>query len=133
MTARMTVLEIVAVLAGAVIGTLVLDFATWLLADGTFLSHFASPAWLVLALVTVALYALLYHKLPATPAVLGSFFIGILVPSVIVKLGFDSVLSWSTLFMLHAIFSLASLATYRFVHANAAVRKAVGEATDASR
>ncbi len=133
MTALMTVLEIVAILAGAVIGTLVLDFATWLLADGTFLSHFASPAWLVLALVTVALYALLYHKLPATPAVLGSFFIGILVPSVIVKLGFDSVLSWSTLFMLHAIFSLASLATYRFVHANAAVRKAVGEATDASR
>ena len=57
MSARMTVLEVIAVVAGAVIGLLALDFASWLFADTSFFALLASPGRILVALVTVGLFA----------------------------------------------------------------------------
>lgn len=129
MSPRMIVLEVIAVVAGAIIGLLVVDFFHWLFADGAFFALLASLGRLVVALVTVGLFAFYYRSMPPTPAALASFFTGVGLPAVLDKFGFDSPLSWGTLLFLYAIFAVVALFTYRFVHANAAVRRVAGEIT----
>jgi len=129
MSPRMLVLEIIAVVAGAIIGLLVVDFFHWLFANGAFFALLSSLGRIVVALVTVGLFAFYYRSMPPTPAALASFFTGVGLPAILDKFGFDSPLSWGTLLFLYAIFAVVALFTYRFVHANAAVRRVAGEIT----
>ncbi|MEF2553275.1 hypothetical protein VQ042_18240 [Aurantimonas sp. A2-1-M11] len=122
MSARMTVLEVIAVVAGAVIGLLALDFASWLFADTGFLTLLASPGRIVVALVTVGLFAFYYRSMSQTPAALASFFTGVGLPALIDRFGFDSLLSWGSLLFLYVVFAIVALLTYRFVHATALAR-----------
>ncbi|WP_102960397.1 hypothetical protein [Mangrovicella endophytica] len=119
---RTIAVEAIAVLAGAVIGTLLLDILNWLFFDGPFLGLVTSPGHLVVALITVGIYAFYYRSLPPTPAALAAFFTGVILPAVLHRYAFDSVLGWGGLLFLYVLFSLASLFTYRFVHANGFVR-----------
>ncbi|HEY9058420.1 MAG TPA: hypothetical protein VIN77_14815 [Aurantimonas sp.] len=127
MSPRMIVLETIAVVAGAIIGLLVVDFFHWLFADGAFFALVSSLGRIVVALVTVGLFAFYYRSMPPTAAALASFFTGVGLPAILDKFGFDSPLSWGTLLFLYAIFAVVALFTYRFVHANAAVRRVTGE------
>lgn len=130
MTAKMVFVETVAVLAGAVIGTLVAGFCIWLFAGVPFMTAMFSPADYVLALVTVILFAVLYAKLDATPAVLASLAIGVLLPTVVDRFAFGSTLSLTSLVIANLVFAVVALSTYRFVHANGAVRDAARRAAD---
>ena len=129
MSPRMIVLEVIAVVAGAIIGLLVVDFFHWLFANGAFFALLSSLGRIVVALITVGLFAFYYRSMPPTPAALASFFTGVGLPAILDKFGFDSPLSWGTLLFLYAIFAVVTLFTYRFVHANAAVRRVAGEIT----
>ncbi|MFD2238726.1 hypothetical protein [Aureimonas populi] len=130
MTAKWVILEIIAVIAGAVLGTLVSGFAAWLFAGVGFTTALFSLSDYVLALVTVALFALLYARLPGTPAALASLALGILLPTVIDRFAFDQPLGWLALILVNLVFAVAALSAYRFVHANAAVRQVAGRAAD---
>lgn len=127
MSPRQFVLEVIAVVAGAVIGTLVVDVLSFVFADGAVFSMLASLGRLLIALVTVGLFAFYYRSMPPTPAALASFFTGVGLPAVIEKFGFDTLLSWGTILFLYAIFSLVALFTYRFVHASGTVRKVAAD------
>lgn len=120
MSAKRKGSEIVAVLAGAVIGTLVAGCFAWLFADAELLLVVGTPAVYVLALATVALFAAAYRYLPPTPAVLASLVAGVVVPSVFARFAFDAVQTWGTILLLSLVFAVVALLTYRFVHASAA-------------
>ncbi|GGE08708.1 hypothetical protein GCM10011390_29740 [Aureimonas endophytica] len=127
MSARLVLMEAIAVLCGAVIGLLVVNLLHWLFADGDFIALTVSLGRFALAIVTVAIFAVFYHYLPQTPAALASFFVGILLPSVIVLFSYDVPLATTTVLLLYTGFSLVALLTYRFVLANSAVRQAATE------
>ncbi len=122
MSPKLWVLEAIAVLAGAMIGTLVAAFVFWLFLDGSFAVGAAQPGPYVLALVTVVIFAVLYHQLPATPAVLASLAVGIALPALVVRFAADLVLGWGSLLFLALVFALVSLSVYRFVHASGRAR-----------
>lgn len=128
--ARFTIVEAIAVLAGAVIGVLVEALFGWLFLSVAFASLAAAPGVYVLALVTVALFAVLYAKLPGTPATLASLAVGILLPFLVLRFGFDRTETTATLLTLTLVFALASLSVYRFVHASGLVRRASADLTD---
>lgn len=122
MNSRMVVLEPIAVLAGAVIGTLVAGFAERLFAGVPLATTIGTVGPYVLALVTVAIFAALYHRLAATPAVLASLAVGIVLPSLVDRFAFGQTLGWPSLLLFNLVFAVAALAAYRFVHANARAR-----------
>lgn len=130
MTAKTVFVETVAVVAGAVIGTLVAGFCIWLFAGVPFMTAMFSPADYVLALVTVILFAVFYAKLDATPAVLASLAVGVLLPTVVDRFAFGSTLSLTSLVIANLVFAVVALSTYRFVHANGAVRDVARRAAD---
>jgi hypothetical protein len=132
MSPRLVLMEAIAVLCGAVIGLLVVNVLHWLFADGSFVALTVSFGRIVTALVTVAIFAVLYHYLPPTPAALASFFVGIILPSVIVLFSYDAPLTTSTVLVLYTVFSIVALLTYRFVLANAAVRRLASDVPSAS-
>ncbi|WP_152046923.1 hypothetical protein [Aureimonas psammosilenae] len=127
MSARLVLMETIAVLCGAVIGLLFVNLLHWLFADGDFIALTVSLGRFALAIITVAIFAVWYHYLPQTPAALASFFTGILLPAVIVMFSYDVPLTAPTVFLLYTGFSLVALLTYRFVLANSAVRQAASE------
>ena len=128
--ARSAVVETVSVIAGAIIGTLVAALFGWLFLSLGFATLAASPSVYILALVTVAIFAVLYGYLPATPAVLGSLAVGILLPTVIAKFAFDSTETLATLLVVNVVFALTALSVYRFVHASGLVRQAASDVAD---
>jgi len=128
--ARFTLVEAVSVIAGAMVGTLAVAFFGWLFLSIDFASVAAAPAHYVLALVTVAIFAVLYAYLPGTPATLASLAVGILLPTVIAKFAFDSVQTTGTLLALNLVFALAALSVYRFIHASGLVRRAAADVAD---
>ncbi len=128
--AQRAVVETVSVIAGAIIGTLVAALFGWLFLSLAFASLAAAPSVYILALVTVAIFAVLYGNLPATPAVLGSLGVGILLPTVIAKFAFDSTETLTTLLIVNLVFALTALSVYRFVHASGLVRRAADDVTD---
>ena len=128
--AQRAVVETVSVIAGAIIGTLVAALFGWLFLSLAFASLAAAPSVYILALVTVAIFAALYGNLPATPAVLGSLGVGILLPTVIAKFAFDSTETLTTLLVVNLVFALTALSVYRFVHASGLVRRAADDVTD---
>ncbi|WP_294640066.1 hypothetical protein [uncultured Aureimonas sp.] len=128
--ARSAVVETVSVIAGAIIGTLVAAIFGWLFLSLGFATLAASPSVYILALVTVAIFAGLYGYLPATPAVLGSLAVGILLPTVIAKFAFDSTETLATLLAVNVVFALTALSVYRFVHASGLVRQAASDVAD---
>lgn len=130
MSPKLLIVEVIAVLAGAVIGTIVASFVYWLFLDGSFALGAATLGPYVLALVTVAIFAVLYNRLPATPAVLASLAAGILLPAVVVRFAADLALGWGALLFLSLVFALVSLSVYRFVHASGRVRAAARGVTD---
>ncbi|UIJ71551.1 hypothetical protein [Aurantimonas sp. HBX-1] len=127
MSPRLFVIEIIAVVAGAIIGTLVVDILSFVFAENAAFTMLASLGRLLVALVTVGLFAFYYSSMPPTPAALASFFTGVGLPAVIEKFGFDTVFSWGTILFLYAVFALVALFTYRFVHANGTVRKVAAD------
>ena len=130
--ARFAVVETISVLAGAIIGTLVMAAFGWLFLSLGFATLAASPLFYGQALVTVALFALLYAKLPGTPATLASLAVGIVLPSIIVRFAADRGDPLGTLLALHLVFALAALSVYRFVHASGLVRRAAHDVADRS-
>ena len=102
---KMMILECIAVLAGAVLGTVLTGLLAWLFAATPFAVAVASLGSYVLGLVTVALFAFLYHQLDRTPAALASLAVGVVLPTLVDR-------------------SVLALSIYRFVHANAASRQA---------
>lgn len=130
MSPKLILVEAIAVVAGAIIGTLVAGFFAWLFAGTPFATALFSGRDYVLALVVVVVFAVLYAKLEATPAVLASLAVGILLPTIIDRFAFGSSLSWAMLLFLNLVFALAALSTYRFVHANGAVRDVARQAAD---
>lgn len=124
MSPKLLIVEAIAVLAGAVIGTIVASFVYWLFLDGSFAQGAARLGPYVLALVTVALFAVLYNRLPGTPATLASLAVGVLLPAVVARFAADLVLGWGGLLFLALAFALVSLSVYRFVHASGRVRAA---------
>lgn len=128
--AQRAVVETVSVIAGAIIGTLVAAVFGWLFLSLSFGAIAGSPSVYILALVTVAIFAILYGNLPATPAVLGSLGVGILLPTVIAKFAFDSAQNLTTLLVLNLVFALIALSVYRFVHASGLVRRAADDVAD---
>ncbi|KAB0677788.1 hypothetical protein [Aureimonas leprariae] len=127
MSPRLVLMETIAVVCGAVIGLLVVNLLHWLFANGSFVALTVSFGRIVTALVTVAIFAVWYHYLPQTPAALASFFTGLVLPSVIVLFSYDVPLQATTVLILYTVFSIVALLTYRFVLANAAVRKLTSE------
>lgn len=130
MSMKLLIVDAIAIVAGAIIGTLVAGFFAWLFAGVPFATAMFSGRDYVLALVVVVLFAVFYAKLETTPAVLASLAVGILLPTVIDRFAFGSTLSWAMLLFLNLVFALAALSTYRFVHANGAVRDAASRAAD---
>jgi hypothetical protein len=129
-SAKLVFVETVAVVAGAVIGTLVAGFCVWLFAGVPFLTAMFSPADYVLALVTVVLFAVFYAKLEATPAVLVSLAVGTALPTIVDRFAFGSTLGLTSLVLANLVFAVVALSTYRFVHANGAVRDASRRVAD---
>ena len=126
--ARFAVVETISVLAGALIGTLVMAAFGWLFLSLGFATLAAAPGFYILAVVTVAIFALLYAKLPGTPAALASLGVGIVLPTLIVRFAFDRADALGTLLLVHLVFALAALSVYRFVHASGLVRRAADAA-----
>jgi hypothetical protein len=124
---RRIVLEIIAVLAGAVIGTLVAGFCAWLFAGVPFVTAMFSARDYVLALVVVAIFAVFYAQMAATPAVLASLALGIALPTIVDRFAFGSTLAFTTLILVNLVFAVAALSAYRFVHANAQARGLAGD------
>ncbi|ALN71730.1 hypothetical protein [Aureimonas sp. AU20] len=129
-TARFAVVETISVLAGAVIGTLATALFGWLFLSVGFAAIAASPGFYILGIVTVALFALFYAKLPGTPATLLSLAVGVALPVVIVRFAFDRTDTFGTLVTLELVFALVALSVYRFVHASGLVRRAAADAAD---
>lgn len=127
---KLLIVDAIAVVAGAIIGTLVAGFFAWLFAGVAFTEAMFSGRDYVLALVVAILFAVFYARLETTPAVLASLAVGILLPTIIDRFAFGSTLSWGMLLFLNLVFALAALSTYRFVHANGAVRDAARRAAD---
>ncbi len=130
MSVKLFIVDAVAVVAGAIIGTLVSGFCVWLFAGEPFMTAMFSPADYVLGLVTVILFATFYAKLEATPAVLASLAVGVALPTIVDRFAFGSTLGLTTLLLASLVFAVAALSTYRFVHANGAVRDAARRAAD---
>ena len=130
MSARHIVLECIAVLAGAIIGTLVAGFLAWLFAGVAFTVAMFSPGDYVLALVTVAIFAVLYAKLDATPAVLTCLAVGTLMPTIVDRFAFAQTFGWLALILLNLAFAVAALSAYRFVHANAVAHEVADRASE---
>lgn len=128
--ARFAIVEIIAVVAGAVMGTLVMALFGWLFLSLAFATVAAVPGYYILSLVTVALFAALYAYLPGTPATLASLGVGILLPTVIAKFAFDNASGLGSLLLLNLVFALAALSVYRFVHASGLVRRAAADVAD---
>lgn len=128
--ARFAIVEIIAVVAGAVMGTLVMALFGWLFLSLAFATVAAVPGYYILSLVTVAIFAALYATLPGTPATLASLAVGILLPTVIVKFAFDTAIGLGNLLLLSLVFALAALSVYRFVHASGLVRRAAADVAD---
>lgn len=128
--ARSAVVETVSVIAGAIIGTLIAAVFGWLFLSLGIATLAASPSVYILALVTVAIFAVLYGNLPATPAVLGSLSVGILLPTVIAKFAFDSAETLTTLLVINLVFAVVALSVYRFVHASGLMRQAAANVAD---
>lgn len=128
--ARFAIVEIIAVVAGAVMGTLVMALFGWLFLSLAFATVAAVPGTYILSLVTVAIFAALYATLPGTPATLASLAVGILLPTVIVKFAFDTAIGLGNLLLLSLVFALAALSVYRFVHASGLVRRAAADVAD---
>jgi hypothetical protein len=129
-TARFAVVETISVLAGGVIGTLATALFGWLFLSLGFAAIAASPGFHILGIVTVALFALFYAKLPGTPATLLSLAVGVALPVVIVRFAFDRADTFGTLVTLELVFALVALSVYRFVHASGLVRRAAADAAD---
>ena len=135
MSPRKILIETIAVIAGAVIGLIVFDIVGWLFAGTGFLALLSSVPRIVVAVIAVALFAVYYNTMPATPAALASFFTGVGLPALVERFAFGSILTWGTLLFLFAVFALVALFTYRFVHANGTVRSVAGDmaSSDAPR
>ncbi|MDY8108052.1 hypothetical protein U0C82_02670 [Fulvimarina sp. 2208YS6-2-32] len=122
-TLRITALEVIAVLSGAIIGKVVFDGVSALAFDASFFDYFASVGRWIVAIVTVILFAVIYQKMPSTPAALVCLLLGTIVSWTFFGLAFESEQSSVVLVFMTLLFSAVALLTYRFVHSNAAVRK----------
>ncbi|ORE92343.1 hypothetical protein [Aurantimonas sp. 22II-16-19i] len=122
MPARLIVLDIIAVLAGAVVGLFVVDILAWLLFDTSVSGMVASVGRWIIVLVAVGLFAVYYRMLPPTGAAIASFFTGVVVPLVAEKIVFGSSLPTTSLLFLYVVFAVVALFTYRFVRAGKPVR-----------
>ncbi|MER0238369.1 hypothetical protein [Fulvimarina sp. MAC8] len=127
MSPRSLTLEVIAVLSGTIIGKLLFDGVSALFFDESFFDLFASPGRWIVALATVIIFSLIYHKLPATPAALACLLVGTIITWMFFGLAFESGQSTPVLVFMTLLFSAIALLTYRFVHANAAVRKVAGD------
>ncbi|MBP0616278.1 hypothetical protein [Jiella mangrovi] len=117
MQTRLLVLDIIAVLAGAIVGLFVVDILGWVLFNLSVTGMVASIGRWIIVLLTVGLFAFYYRVLPATGAAIASFFTGVVVPLVAEKIVFGSSLSTTSLTFLYVVFSVVALFTYRFVRA----------------
>ena len=117
MPARLIVLDIIAVLAGAVVGLFVVDILAWLLFNTSVSGMVASIGRWIIVLLTVGLFAVYYRMLPPTGAAIASFFTGVVVPLVTEKIVFGSSLPTTSLLFLYVVFAVVALFTYRFVRA----------------
>lgn len=129
MSARMIVLEAIAVIVGAVIGLLVVDAFAWAFFNTAVFGMVASIGRWIVILFTVALFAFYYRQMPPTAAAIASFFTGVGLPFVAEKIVFGSSLPMSSLLFLFVVFAVVALFTYRFVHANGAVRGVAADVT----
>lgn len=130
MTARSVVLDAIAVLAGAVIATLVAGLFAWIFAGVDLQVSLASIGPWMVALVTVAVFAVLYAYLPKTPAALASLAFGILFPGILIRFAFDGTLTWAAILLVALVFALTALSVYRFIHADGRVRAAAERLSD---
>lgn len=117
MPARLIVLDVIAVLAGAIVGLFVVDILGWVLFNLSVTGMVASIGRWIIILLTVGLFAFYYRVLPPTGAAIASFFTGVVVPLVAEKLVFGSSLPTTSLLFLYVVFSVVALFTYRFVRA----------------
>ncbi|EAU42167.1 hypothetical protein FP2506_17079 [Fulvimarina pelagi HTCC2506] len=129
MSPRSLTLEIIAVLSGTIIGKLVFDGVSALFFDDSFFDLFISPGRWIVALATVVLFSIIYQKLPATPAALACLLVGTVITWTFFGLAFESGHSTVVLIFMTLLFSAIALLTYRFVHANAAVRRVASDMT----
>lgn len=117
MPARLIVLDVIAVLAGAIVGLFVVDILGWVLFSLSVTGMVASIGRWIIILLTVGLFAVYYRVLPPTGAAIASIFTGVIVPLVAEKLVFGSSLPTTSLLFLYVVFSVVALFTYRFVRA----------------
>ncbi|MEN3793990.1 hypothetical protein [Fulvimarina sp. MAC3] len=129
MNPRSLALEVIAVLSGTIIGKLVFDAVSALFFDESFFDLFVSPGRWIVALATVIIFSLIYRKLPTTPAALASILAGTIITWVFFGLAFANNQSTLVLIFMTLLFSAVALLTYRFVHANAAVRQVASDMT----
>ncbi len=117
MSSRLLALDVIAVLAGAIVGLFVIDILGWVLFNLSVTGLVASIGRWIIILLTVGLFAFYYRVLPPTGAAIASFFTGVIVPLVAEKLIFGSSLPTTSLLFLFVVFSVVALFTYRFVRA----------------
>ncbi len=117
MSSRILALDVIAVLAGAIVGLFVIDIFGWVLFNLSVTGLVASIGRWIIVLLTVGLFAFYYRALPPTGAAIASFFTGVIVPLAAEKLVFGSSLPTTSLLFLFAVFSVVALFTYRFVRA----------------
>ncbi|RLQ89249.1 hypothetical protein [Notoacmeibacter ruber] len=115
---RMIATDIVAVIAGGVLGAIATNLLVSVFTDGAALQDLMLM-WgrYVVAILVTAIYPFLYKTLPTSIAAILSLLVGVLVPSVLSRLFFGGDASWGVLFAFNAVFAVVSLMVYRAIHA----------------
>ena len=129
MPARLIILDVIAVLAGAIVGLFVVDILGWVLFSLSVTGMIASIGRWIIVLLTVGLFVFYYRLLPPTGAAIASFFTGVVVPLVAEKIVFGSSLPTTSLLFLYVVFSVVALFTYRFVRAGGKASASAKETT----
>lgn len=116
---RMIATDIVAVIIGGIVGTVITNFFVALFTDGvSFQALLLNWGRYVVAIALTASFWFFYEKLPTTVAAIVSLAVGIVVPSVLAKVFFGAGdVPWIILFAFNAIFAVSALLVYRWLHA----------------
>lgn len=127
---RMIATDIIAVIAGGVLGAIATNLVVSIFTDGASFQQL-SAQWgrYIVAIAVTALFPFLYKAFPTSVAAILSLLAGILIPSVLARLFFGGgEMSWAVLFLFHALFAIIALMAYRAIHswAKGALFKAHG-------
>ena len=126
---RMIATDIIAVIAGGVLGAIAVNVVVALFNDVSLQELMLSWGRYVVAIAVTVTFPFLYRTFGTSLGAIISLLVGILVPSILAKLFFSTGdPAWTVLFVFNAVFAIVALMVYRAIHAwaKAALFKADG-------